>query len=81
MTARSDRSASVVSLAAYREAVRAATFLRGCLHEPAWLKEVVAELAEDGEPRVAVVLHWQTALVARCLPRRVNGVQVLIREV
>src|SRR5690242_11084867 len=60
MTARTDRAVPVVSLAAYREAVRAATFLRGCLHEPAWLKEVVVELADGGEPRVAVVLLWHT---------------------
>jgi len=74
------RGARVVSLATYRDAVRAATFLRGCLHEPAWLKEVVAELTDDGEPRVAVVLHWQTVLICRCLPTRVNGVGVYIRE-
>lgn len=69
----------VISLATYREAVRAATFLRGCLHDPAWLKEVVPELGGDGEARVVVVLLWQTTLIRRCLPTSVNGINVVVR--
>jgi hypothetical protein len=72
---------AVISLAAYREAVRAAVFLRGCLHDPAWLKDVVPELGANGEARVTVVLFWHTTLIRRCLPTRVNGVEVNVKVV
>jgi hypothetical protein len=72
--------ALLVRLDAYREAVEAALFLRGCLHDPAWLKEVTVELAPDGGARVAVVLLWETTLIRRCLPSRVNGIEVVLRE-
>jgi hypothetical protein len=71
----------VVRLDAYREAVNAARFLFGCLHEPKWLRKVSVELGDDQEPHVLVVLNWETPLIRRCLPTAVNGVNVVVREV
>ncbi len=67
----------VVSLRALGAARRAATFLRGCLHDPAWLRGVGIEVVGD-EVRVLVVLAWETPLIRRCLPRSVDLVPVRI---
>ena len=72
--------ASVVRLSDYRNALRAATFLRGVFHEPAWLKEVKAEMGKDGVPVVAVVLHYRSVLIARCIPTAVDAVRVELRD-
>jgi hypothetical protein len=68
----------LVGLDAYREAINAARFLRGCLHDPAWLKEVTVRIGEHGDVRVLVVLAWTTPLIERCLPQSVNKVPVTI---
>lgn len=81
MKPRERGAARVVRLDAYREAVDAARFLLGCLHEPKWLQKVTVELGEDEEPQVLVVLNWGTPLIRRCLPTAVNGVRVVVREV
>ncbi len=71
--------ATVVHLGQYREAVRAARFLRGCLHDPAWLRNVLVEVGDQGEARVVVALVWETPLIRRCLPTSVNGLPVVLR--
>jgi hypothetical protein len=73
-------AARVVRLDDYREAVNAARFLLGCLHEPKWLRTVTVEVGNQ-EPHVLVVLNWETPLIRRCLPTAVNGVRVVVREV
>ncbi len=80
MRRRDQNIAAIVRLDAYREAVNAARFLLGCLHEPKWLKKVSVELGDDEEPRVVVVLNWETPLIRRCLPTAVNGVRVSVRR-
>jgi hypothetical protein len=79
--AREQNLARVVRLDAYREAVNAARFLLGCLHEPKWLQKVTVELGDDEEPQVLVVLNWETPLIRRCLPSAIDKVPVVVREV
>jgi hypothetical protein len=81
MKHREENIAGVVSLDAYREALNAARFLLGCLHEPKWLKKVSVELGAGQVPQVVVLLNWETPLIRRCLPTAVNGVNVVVREV
>lgn len=73
------QEATVVRLGQYREAVRAAHFLRGCLHDPAWLRNVLVEVGEQGDAQVVVALVWETPLIRRCLPTSVNGLPVVLR--
>ncbi len=80
-TTSADRGDQVVSLADYRNARQAAAFLRGTLHEPGWLRDVVVEVADDGGARIVILLAWHTELLARCLPTSVNHVPVLLRVV
>lgn len=75
LPARTSGAAQVVSLSSMRAARRAAVFLRGCLHEPAWLRGVTVEVVGD-EARVLVVLAWDAVLIRRCLPTAVNHVPV-----
>jgi hypothetical protein len=80
MKRRDQNIAHVVRLDAYREAVDAARFLLGCLHEPKWLRKVTVELGAGQEPQVLVLLNWETPLIRRCLPTAVNGVAVTVRR-
>ena len=73
-------SAMVVRLAAYRDAQRAAQFLRGCLHDPAWLDSIVVEVTDDGAARVAVLLNFSTALISRANPTAIDHIEVAVRE-
>lgn len=62
---------------AYRHAVRAAAFLRGCLHGP-WLKEVRAQALEDGDAQVLVVILREDVMVRRCVPTSVDSIPVAV---
>lgn len=69
---------TVISMTRFREAVRAATFLRGCYHDPAWLKTVTVQVGVDGDVRVLVTLLWTTPLIVRCVSHTVDNVPVVI---
>ncbi len=77
LPARTSQAGPVVSLSSLRTAQRAAAFLRGCLHDPAWLRGVAVEVVDDGA-RVLVVLAWETPLIRRCLPHSIDHVPVHI---
>jgi hypothetical protein len=63
-----------------RRARLAATFLRGLMHEPAWLREVAVEVV-DGTPVVLVLLKFDDALARRCVPSKIEGISVSVRVV
>lgn len=82
-TTRTSRAAAgtVVALAAYKEARRAALFMRGAFHDPPWLHDITVEVAEDGKVNIVVLLTTTDPMVARCIATSVNGVRVVRRVV
>ena len=51
LPARTSQAGPVVSLSSLRTAQRAAAFLRGCLHDPAWLRGVAVEVSTGSPSR------------------------------
>lgn len=64
----SDRVAPVLPLAGYR----AARFLEGCLHAPAWLESINVEVDENGDAYLAVRVLSDHPMIPRCLPTKIS---------
>jgi hypothetical protein len=75
-----DRTGHVISLAAFRAARIGADFMLGTFHDPPWMAGVVVEGDGYGGAVLVVLLRWETEMIRRCLPTKVNGVPVMARK-
>jgi len=69
-----DFANNVLRLGAYR----AARFLRGCLHDPAWLETIGIDLDDEGDARVLVRVLSDHPMIRRCLPTKISGYPVRV---
>jgi hypothetical protein len=71
----------VVDLARYRDAVNTARWLADVLERARWVQFVRAEVTDDGEVVIAVVVEPPLSpMRRRCLPTACNFLRVEIRE-
>lgn len=68
----------VVSLDAYRSAVRAAAFMLGCMHDPPWLKVVKPKTLPNGGTQLLVVILYEDVMIRRCIPTSVDKIPVSV---
>lgn len=75
------RGDTVVRLDSFRVATETARWLAGVLERARWVLSVHAEVGEDGEVVIAIVVEPPLSVMRRrCLPSACNAIRTEIRE-